>query len=119
LQARRENALLVATPAWSATISCGLVVVWLDDINRTNAELMNVLLQHKESGLYLKEVGVVTRDRVEAKDFLSSTQAIEFCAAHKVTGMQIVLRFDEQHFDIVLPMTANHRQSQSRSAHAS
>lgn len=70
---------------------------------------MKVLLQHKASGLYLKEHGVTTDDCAEALDFLSSTQAIEFCAARKITGMQIVLRFDEQHFDIVLPMAMNVR----------
>jgi len=79
---------------------------------------MIVLLQNKESGHYLKDVGVTTDDRADAMDFLSSTQAIEFCAAHKVRGMQIVLRFDEQHFDIVLPMTMGHRHSQVRPAHA-
>ena len=79
---------------------------------------MNVLLQHVESGLYLKDVGMTTQDRMEAMDFLSSTQAIEFCVAHKIKGMQIVLRFDEQHMDIVLPMTVNHRPSQARSAPA-
>ncbi len=80
---------------------------------------MKVLLQHRESGLYLKEVGVTTGDRREALDFLSSTQAIKFCAANKISGMQIVLRFDEQHFDIVLPMTMNHRHSPARSVPAS
>jgi hypothetical protein len=85
----------------------------------TNAEPMKVLLQHKESGLYLKEAGITTGDRAEAMDFLSSTQAIEFCLAHRITKMQIVLRFDEQHFDIVLPMTVNHRRpSNLGSAHA-
>jgi hypothetical protein len=79
---------------------------------------MKVLLQHKESGLYLKEVGVNTPNRRDAMDFLSSTQAIEFCAANRVGGMQIVLQFDEQHFDIVLPMTANHRSTPVRSARA-
>ena len=80
---------------------------------------MKVLLQHKESGLYLKEHGVTTSNRTEAMDFLSSTQAIEFCTAHKITGMQIVLRFDEQHYDIVLPMVINpKRQSNLGSAHA-
>jgi len=80
---------------------------------------MKVLLQHKESGLYLKEHGVTTDNRTEAMDFLSSTQAIEFCAAHKITGMQIVLRFDEQHFDIVLPMVTNSRRPPNLgSAHA-
>lgn len=79
---------------------------------------MKVLLQHKESGLYLKEAGVTTPDRSEAMDFLSSTKAIEFCLARKVTGMQIVLRFDEQHFDIVLPMGLNLRPSPARSMRA-
>lgn len=80
---------------------------------------MKVLLQHKESELYLKEPGVMTHTRSEAMDFLSSTQAIEFCSAHKVTGVQIVLYFDEQHFDIVLPMTLNHRHApRTRPAHA-
>jgi hypothetical protein len=65
---------------------------------------MKVLLQHKESGLYLKEAGVMTGSSAEAMDFLSSTQAINFCASNKISGMQIVLRFHEQHFDIVLPM---------------
>jgi hypothetical protein len=68
--------------------------------------MMKVLLQHKESGLYLKEVGLTTPSAADAMDFLSSTQAIEFCAAHRIAGMQIVLRFDEQHYDIVLPMLA-------------
>lgn len=66
--------------------------------------MMKVLLQHKESGLYLKDVGLTTPSAADAMDFLSSTQAIEFCTAHKIVGMQIVLRFDEQHYDIVLPM---------------
>ena len=80
---------------------------------------MKVLLQHKESGLYIKEHGITTGDRTEAMDFLSSTQAIEFCATHKITGMQIVLRFDEQRFDIVLPMVMSPlRQPGARSTRA-
>lgn len=79
---------------------------------------MKVLLQHKESGLYLKEVGMMTPSTADAMDFLSSTQAIEFCAAHKIFGMQIVLRFHEQHFDIVLPMLMDRRPHPIRTAHA-
>lgn len=79
---------------------------------------MKVLLQHKESGLYLKEVGMMTPSTANAMDFLSSTQAIEFCAAHKIIGMQIVLRFHEQHFDIVLPMLMDRRPHLIRTAHA-
>ena len=70
---------------------------------------MKVLLQHKESGLYLKDIGVTTHDTIDAMEFLGSTQAIEFCALHKIAGMQIVLRFHEQHYDIVLPMLMDRR----------
>ena len=79
---------------------------------------MKVLLQHKESGVYLKDVGLTTPSAVEAMDFLSSTQAIEFCAAHKIVGLQIVLRFDEQHFDIVLPMLTDRRPYPIRTSQA-
>ncbi len=70
---------------------------------------MKVLLQHKESGLYLKDIGDTTHDTMDAMEFLSSTQAIEFCASHKIADMQIVLRFQEQHYDIVLPMLVDRR----------
>ena len=79
---------------------------------------MKVLLQDKESGLYLKEAGVTTRDTLEAMDFLSSSRAIEFCAIRKIDGMQIVLRFDEQHYDIVLPMVMDRSYYHARSIHA-
>jgi hypothetical protein len=78
---------------------------------------MKVVLQHIDSGFYLKEAGTMTHDPAEAMDFLSSTHAINFCAVHKISGMQIVLRFQEQHFDIVLPMIAS-RQLSGRAATA-
>jgi len=79
---------------------------------------MKVLLQHKETGLYLKAVGFTTPNSADALDFLSSSQAIEFCAAHKIVGMQIVLRFDEQHYDIVLPMLMDRSPHHIRTASA-
>ena len=36
-------------------------------------------------------------------DFVSSTKALDFCARNKLTGVQIVLKFDGEKFDIVLP----------------
>jgi hypothetical protein len=65
---------------------------------------MRILLQQKDSGLYLQNNGAWTRDAAEAMDFLSSTRAIDFCASHKISGVQLVLKFEEQHYDIVLPM---------------
>lgn len=79
---------------------------------------MKVLLQHTESGLYFKEIGITTHDAGDALEFLSSTQAIEFCTSNKIVGMQIVLRFQDQHYDIVLPMAVNrHSMMQSRATH--
>jgi hypothetical protein len=37
-------------------------------------------------------------------DFLSSTSAIDFCVLNKISGAQLVLKFDEQRYDIVLPV---------------
>ena len=65
---------------------------------------MRILLQQKDTGLYLQNDGAWTRDAAEAMDFLSSTRAIDFCASHKISGVQLVLKFEEQHYDIVLPM---------------
>jgi hypothetical protein len=66
--------------------------------------MMRILLQQKDTGFYLQDDGAWTRDSAEAMDFLSSTRAIDFCAAHKISGVQLVLKFEEQHYDIVLPM---------------
>ena len=66
---------------------------------------MRILLQQKNSGLYFKELGAWTLNAAEATDFLSSTKALAFCAANKISDVQLVLKFDEQHYDIVLPTT--------------
>ena len=65
---------------------------------------MRILLQQKETGLYFKDVASWTRISLEAMDFVSSTAAIDFCAANKLSGVQLVLKFDEQQYDIVLPV---------------
>jgi hypothetical protein len=65
---------------------------------------MRILIQQKESGLYFKDINAWTRESGEAMDFLSSTSAIDFCVTNKITGVQLVLKFEEQHYDIVLPV---------------
>lgn len=65
---------------------------------------MRILLQKKESGLYLQSDGSWTRNASEAMDFLSSTRAIEYCADRRIAGVQLVLKFEQQLYDIVLPM---------------
>ncbi|HYG23000.1 MAG TPA: hypothetical protein VEH04_09475 [Verrucomicrobiae bacterium] len=65
---------------------------------------MRILIQQKNSGLYFKDVGAWTRDPADAMDFLSSTGAIDFCVLNKISHVQLVLKFEEQQYDIVLPV---------------
>ena len=65
---------------------------------------MRILLQQKETGLYFKNIGDWSREPAEAMDFLSSTAAIDFCAINKISGVQLVLKFVEHQYDIVMPV---------------
>jgi hypothetical protein len=64
---------------------------------------MRILLQRKDSGLYFKDIDHWTANTSEAMDFVSSTAALDFCAVNHLAGMQIVLKFDGEKYDIVLP----------------
>lgn len=66
---------------------------------------MRILLQQKETGCYFKDIDAWARDSADAMDFLSSTAAIDFCVLNKISGVQLVLKFEEQQYDIVLPVT--------------
>ena len=65
---------------------------------------MRILLQQKETGLYFKDMGSWAPQSSEAMDFVSSTAAIDFCVSNKLSSVQLVLKFDEQQYDIVLPV---------------
>jgi hypothetical protein len=67
---------------------------------------MRILLQQKDTGLYFKDVGAWIQEPVGAMDFLSSTSAIDFCVINKISDVQLVLKFEEQKCDIVMPMLA-------------
>ena len=69
---------------------------------------MRILLQRKDDGLYLEDIGAWISDSANAMDFMSSTSAIDFCIANKISNVQLVLKFDEQRYDIVLPVLPTH-----------
>ena len=71
---------------------------------------MRILIQQKETGLYFKDVGAWTRNPVDAMDFLSSTSAIEFCVLNRISAVQLVLKFEEERYDIVLPVLTHRSQ---------
>jgi hypothetical protein len=64
---------------------------------------MRIVLQHKGTGLYFQDIGVWTRDSSNAMDFVSSTSAIQFCEINKIDSAQIVLKFEQENYDIVMP----------------
>jgi len=64
---------------------------------------MRILLQQRNSGLYFEATDSWTADAAEAMDFVSSTAALEYCTANKLQGVQIVLKFEEEKHEIVLP----------------
>lgn len=65
---------------------------------------MRILLQQKETGHYFKDIESWTANPAEAMDFLSSTAAIDFCVLNRISDVQLVLKFDEHRYDIVLPV---------------
>src|SRR5262249_13830257 len=65
---------------------------------------MRILLQQKETGLYFKDIDSWVRTSAQAMDFVSSTSAIDFCVVNKLSAVQLVLKVDEQQYDIVLPV---------------
>jgi hypothetical protein len=65
---------------------------------------MRILLQEKQTGLYLQGVQSWVRRSAEAMDFVSSTAAIDFCMNHHLHSMQLVLKFEEHPYDIVMPV---------------
>jgi hypothetical protein len=64
---------------------------------------MRILVQQKDSGLYLKGLDVWVRKSLEAADFVNSTAAIDFCARQRLADVQLVLKFEGQPYEIVLP----------------
>jgi len=74
---------------------------------------MRIFLQQKETGLYFKDIQSWTRTPSEAMDFLSSTAAIDFCVTNKLNGVQLVLKFEEHQYDIVLPVVTSQTQQQN------
>lgn len=76
---------------------------------------MRILIQQKNSGLYFRDVGSWTKDPSDAMDFLSSTSAIDFCVLNRINDVQLVLKFEEQQYDIVLPVLGRAGADEKRS----
>ena len=64
---------------------------------------MKALIQQLGTGLYFLKQGEWTANHQEAHDFKSSVNARGFCLQQGLASVQIVLKFDREKYDIVLP----------------
>jgi hypothetical protein len=66
---------------------------------------MKILVQNCLTHLYLKTLSEWTADSAEAKTFPNSESAILYCSQHRLSAVQIVLKFESDRYDISLPIT--------------
>jgi hypothetical protein len=79
---------------------------------------MRILLQQKQTGLYFKDIGQWSESTADAWDFLSSTSAIDFCVANKISDVQLVLKFEDHPYSIVMPVLTKNSHTAERRARA-
>jgi len=63
---------------------------------------MKILLQKTETGLFFKEAGCWTQDSTGACEFANSLNALNFCYAHGLENVQLLLRSPRYCRDIVV-----------------
>jgi len=77
---------------------------------------MKILVQNCLNHLYLKAPNEWTDNTAEAQSFTTSENAIEFCAEYHLPAVQIVLKFDLDHFNVMVPITPECEQGESQKA---
>jgi len=65
---------------------------------------LKVLLRSAKSKLYLQGTREWTSERSVARDFGSGAKAIQFAAQTRLGKLELVLAFDDPHYDITLPL---------------
>jgi hypothetical protein len=56
--------------------------------------IMTVLIQARKTGRFVREPGLWTSRREQAKRFCDSLRALAFCAEHRLGQVDIVIEFD-------------------------
>jgi hypothetical protein len=75
---------------------------------------MKVFVQHALSFQYLKRDFGWTTNCSDAMEFGTSLQAMEFCWRYNLSEIQVVLKFEDARYDIVLPASVGENNCQSR-----
>ncbi len=75
-----------------------------------NFSRMKVLIQNPENLLYLEAQDRWSAEVEKALDFGNSDHAIEFCAAHRIAPVHVVLQWSGAPYSITIPIvTARHQ----------
>lgn len=64
---------------------------------------MKIYLEDKTSSLFLTKTGGWSSSSSEALDFPSYDKAVEFAMEHSLNKVQVVLKFDDCPYNIMLP----------------
>jgi len=64
---------------------------------------MRALIQRLDTGLYFQGLEQWTANSQAAFDFKSSVNARNYCVQHGIPNVQIILKFDLDKYDIILP----------------
>lgn len=75
---------------------------------------MRVLIQSTISHLYLKAQDSATQNPDEARDFRSTSGAVRFVKQHRLTNVQIVLKFPKTGDDVNLAILELLQREQKR-----
>ena len=72
---------------------------------------MNIFLQDTASGKFVSKEkdNTFTDEPSQARRFVTSIEALQYCIREKRDGLQIVMRFDNSRDDILFPVAATHR----------
>ena len=65
---------------------------------------MKVLLQDLKTKLYFRQLGSWTEDVEKARNFPNSLNAINFCNAHGLKEVRVLLKFKQERYDVALPI---------------
>ena len=75
---------------------------------------MKILLQHARTHLYLGDNGRWRVDAEEAYDFQHSKVLIDFVQSHRLSGVQIAVKFIEAEYDEIVPIPPHQFQPSPR-----
>ena len=64
---------------------------------------MRVLIQNCDSLKFYADAGLWTDSAMNAMDFRGSVKALDYIQRHQIGRAQIVLKFEKDEFDVVLP----------------